>query len=354
MLRLERQEAPAWFKTILPLLAVAVTLVIAAGLVLLSGASLADTYFYFFVRPLTTRFSLIEVLVKSTPLLLTGASVAFAFYSGYWNIGAEGQLYAGAVAAAWLGVVMADAPSLLAVPIILVGSALAGALWALPPAWLKTHLAVDEVVTTLLLNSVMIFFVSALLNGPWRDPVTNWPQSPTIAEVAQFPRLIPKTRLHLGFLVAVAALVFFWWIVSQTSFGLKMRAVGRGKEAARFMGVQVNQVVFKVALISGGIAGLAGAGEVAGIHFHLIEAISPGYGYSGIVVATLGNLHPLGVGLAGVFIGLIATGAQTASRALNVPSYLGDVIQAVLLLTTLAMFVLRSYRIRLRRVVEST
>ncbi|MFN8495301.1 MAG: ABC transporter permease [Caldilineaceae bacterium] len=345
--RIERREAPAWFRGIIPLLAVGVTLILVAGLVWLSGANLLQTYYYFFIKPLTNRTSVIEVLVKSTPLLLTGAAVAFAFYTGYWNIGAEGQLYAGAMTAAWLGVVLKGLPAFILIPLLLVGSALVAALWALPPAWLKTRLNVDEVVTTLLLNSVMIFFVSALLNGPWRDPVTNWPQSPTIVQAAQLPRLLARTRLHLGFLIAVLALLFFWWVTAYTSFGLRMRAVGRGREAARFMGVQVDQVVFRVALLSGAIAGLAGASEVAGLHYHLIEAISPGYGYSGIVAATLGGLHPLGVALAALFIGLISTGAQTASRALSVPSFLGDVIQAVLLLVTLAMLLLRNYRIHL-------
>ncbi len=346
-LRVERREASAWVGVLIPLLAVLVTLILVAGLIWLSGAGLLETYYYFFIKPLTSRLSVIEVLVKSTPLLLTGAAVALAFYSGYWNIGAEGQLYAGAAAAAWLGVVLKGLPPVVVIPLIIVGSGLAAALWALPPAWLKTRLNVDEVVTTLLLNSVMIFFVSALLNGPWRDPVTNWPQSPTIEAAAHFPRLLARTRLHLGFLIAIVALIFFWWITTRTSFGLRMRAVGRGRAAARFMGVRVEHVILRVALISGALAGLAGASEVAGLHYHLIEALSPGYGYSGIVAATLGSLHPIGIALAALFIGLISTGSQTASRAIGVPSYLGDVIQAVLLLVTLALLLLRTYRIRL-------
>ncbi len=349
-LKFERRDTPApWLYVLIPFLAVGITLVLVAGLVWLAGAGLAETFYYFFIQPLTSRFSMIEVLVKSTPLLLTGTAVAFAFAASYWNIGAEGQLYAGAVAAAWVGIVLKGVPIWIGIPAVILGGALAGALWALPPAWLKTRWAVDEVVTTLLLNSVMLFFVSALLNGPWRDPVTHWPQSPTMAATTQFPRLLPRSRLHLGFLVALLALLCFWWIISRLSFGLQMRAVGRGREAARFLGVKVDQVTFKVALISGAIAGLAGAGEVAGIHYHLIEAISPGYGYSGIVVATLGNLHPIGVGLAALFIGLLTTGAQTASRALGVPSFLGDVIQAVLLLVMLAMLLLRVYRVRWHR-----
>ncbi|MCX6048978.1 MAG: ABC transporter permease [Chloroflexi bacterium] len=346
-LRVERREASAWISILIPLLAIGITLILVAGLVWLSGAGLWETYYYFFIKPLSSRASVIEVLVKATPLLFTGAAVAFAFYSGYWNIGAEGQLYAGAAAAAWLGVVLKGLPPVVIIPLIMLGSALAAALWALPPAWLKTRLNVDEVVTTLLLNSVMIFFVSSLLNGPWRDPVTNWPQSPTLEAASRLPRLLAGTRLHLGFLLAIVALIFFWWITARASFGLRMRAVGRGREAARFMGVHVNQVVFRVALISGAVAGLAGASEVAGLHYHLIEALSPGYGYSGIVAATLGSLHPIGVALAAIFIGLISTGSQTASRALGVPSFLGDVVQAVLLLVTLALLLLRTYRVRM-------
>lgn len=346
-LKLERREAISpWLYVVIPFLAIGVTLVFIAGLVWLSGVGLVETFYYFFLQPLTSRFSILEVLVKSTPLLLTGTAVALAFSASYWNIGAEGQLYAGAVAAAWCGIVLHDVSAFIGIPAVILCGALAGALWALVPAWLKTRWAVDEVVTTLLLNSIMLFIVSALLNGPWRDPITHWPQSPTIAAATQFPRLLPRSRLHLGFAVALGTLVCLWWGISRMSFGLKVRAVGRGREAARFVGIKVQRVTFAVALLSGAIAGLAGAGEVAGIHYHLIEAISPGYGYSGIVVATLGNLHPLGVGLAALFIGLITTGAQTASRALGVPVFLGEVIQAVLLLTMLAMLLLRIYRVR--------
>jgi ABC-type uncharacterized transport system permease subunit len=202
---------------------------------------------------------------------------------------------------------------------------------------MKVRLKIDEVVTTLLLNYVAIFFVSAILNGPWRDPVSQWPQSPEIAASAIFPRLIPRSRLHLGFILAILVVLGVWYVLSRTSFGLKMKAVGFNIEAARFSGINVERTMLVVALTSGGIAGLAGASEVAGIHFHLIDAISPGYGYTGI-----------GVSLAALFIGLIDTGAQTVSRALGVPAYLGDVLQATLLLVTLGMLLLQSYRITLR------
>lgn len=344
-LRIQRTEAPTWLQPAIPLIAVIVSFALTAVLVILAGANPLEAYRYFLIAPLSSRFGALEILVKSTPLLLTGASVTFAFRAGYWNIGAEGQLYAGAIAAAWLGTLLTGVPEVIAIPVMLLGGFLAGVLWALPPALLKVKLAVDEVVTTLLLNFVILFFVSFLLNGPWRDPVSGWPQSPEIAASTVFPKLVPRSRLHLGFLVALISLAVLWFIFSRMALGLKLRAVGLGREGARFAGIDVDGTIMTAALVSGGIAGLAGVGEVAGIHFHLIEAISPGYGYTGIIIAMLGGLHAFGVALAGIFIGLIETGAQTVSRALGVPAYLGDVVQATLLLVTLAMLVLQKYRI---------
>jgi simple sugar transport system permease protein len=277
---------------------------------------------------------------------LTGAAVTFAFAAGYWNIGVEGQLYAGATAATAIGIQMQNVSPWVALPLMILGGFLAGMLWALVPALMKIKLAIDEVVTTLLLNSVALFIVSALLNGPWRNPISQWPQSPEIAPAAIFPKLILRSRLHLGFLLALLIILILWFVLTRTAFGLRMRAVGLSPEAARFAGINVNRTLLISALVSGGIAGLAGVNEIAGIHYHLIDAISPGYGYTGILVATLGTLNAWGVALAALFIGLIDTGGQTVSRALGVPAYLGDVIQATLLLVTLGMLLLQSYRLR--------
>jgi ABC-type uncharacterized transport system permease subunit len=347
--KIERIPAPVWMRPLIPLAAIVLTFLLTATLVILVDASPVQAYYYFLIDPLSSRVSAIEVLVKATPLLLTGAAVTFAFAGGYWNIGAEGQLYAGATAATAIGLQMHEVSAWIALPLMIAGGFLAGMLWALIPALMKVKLAIDEVVTTLLLNSVALFVVSALLNGPWRDPISQWPQSPEIAPSAVFPRLIPRSRLHLGFILAVLIIFILWLVLVRTAFGLRMRAVGMGLEAARFAGVPVGRTMLISALVSGGIAGIAGVSEVAGIHFHLIDAISPGYGYTGIIVATLGTLNAWGVALAALFIGLIDTGAQTVSRALGVPAYLGDVIQATLLLVTLGMLLLQSYRISRRR-----
>lgn len=348
-LKIERNPAPVWFRPLIPVLAVVSTFIITSSLVMLVNANPLQAYYYFLIEPLSSRVSAIEVLVKSTPLLLTGASVTFAFVGGYWNIGAEGQLLAGATAATAVGLQMHGVPSVVAIPAMILSGFLAGMAWALVPALMKVKLAIDEVVTTLLLNSVALFGVSALLNGPWRNPISQWPQSPEIADSAIFPKLIPRSRLHLGFILAVIVIVVLWFVLTRTAFGLRMRAVGLGTQAARFAGIKVERTMLIAALVSGGIAGLAGVSEVAGIHYHLIDAISGGLGYTGIIIATLGTLNAWGVALAALFIGLIDTGAQSVSRALGVPAYLGDVIQAALLLVTLGFLLLQNYRISLAR-----
>src|SRR5690349_10638330 len=345
-LKLERGSAPLWLRSLIPILAIVLTFAIASVIIMFAGANPLDAINQLLIIPLTKNTARNDIIVMATPLLLTGAAVAFAFACGYYNIGAEGQLYAGAIAGAWLGPQLQGQPPVIAIAIMLIGGFIAGALWALPPALLKVRLGVDEVVTTLLLNSVMLFIVSALLNGPWRDPVTGWPQSPSIAESAQFPILIARSRIHFGFIVAIVVIIALWWIFQRTRFGLELRSAGMGKDAARFMGVRVNRVMLMAALISGGVAGLAGVSEIAGIHHHLVEAISPGFGYTGIIIATLGGLTASGVVLAGLFIALIERGALSANRELNVPVYLGDVIQAILLITTLALLLLNHYRFR--------
>lgn len=340
------EHVPFWNKALIPVIALLITFLLTTGLILWSKANPFETYYYFLIDPLSSRTSILEVLVKATPLMLTGAAVTFAFRSGYYNIGAEGQLLAGAIAAAGMGMVVGGLPSIVAVPVILICSFAAGVIWALVPALLKVKLAVDEVVTTLLLNSVMAYIVSALLNGPWRDPASGWPQSPEIAPSAMFARIVPRSRLNIGFLVGLAAIFVLWLVITRTSFGLKMKAVGLGKPAAHFAGINVGRTILISALVSGGIAGIAGAAEVCGIQYHLIGELSASYGYTGVTLATLASLNPVGVLIAALFFGLIDQGAQTVSRVLGVPVYLGEVTQATLLLVALGVFLLQRYALR--------
>lgn len=331
---------------VLVVFAVLLTFLITAGPIILAGANPIAAYAAYLVVPLTSQFTLLEVLVSATPILLTGAAVAIAFRAGYWNIGAEGQLLLGAIAAAGIGTMVGDLPPLLALPVMVVGGALAGAAWALVPALLRVRFGIDEVVTTLLLNPVALLLVNGLLHGPWRDPETGFPESARIAASAEFPALIERSRLHIGFLIAVAVIGVTWYVLVRTPTGLRLRAAGLSPHGARFAGINVSRTLLGAALVSGAIAGIAGVGEVAGIQNRLTSGISPGYGYTGIVVATLGTLTMPGVALAGLFLGDLTVGASSAARSLGIPSQLGAVVQGVLLLTTIALLTRRRYRTR--------
>lgn len=347
--RIERVPAPLWMRIATPFIAVLIAFLLTSILLIMAGANPLEAFYYLLIEPLTTRNDALEVLVTATPLLLTGLAVLIAFASGYFNIGAEGQFYAGAVVAAGLGVALKGWPPILAISLILLAGFAAGALWALGPALLKVYLAVDEVVTTLLLNSVMVLGVSGLLTGPWKDPA-GWARTPLISDALRLPRLAPPSRLRIGILIGIALLFALWFVLNRMAFGLKLRAIGLGPKAARFMGINVKRTVLVTALISGGIAGLAGVVEILGLQGRLqSQTLELGYGYTGIVVAMLGGLNAFGVGLAAAFIALIQNGSLSLSQTLGVPQYLGDVIQATILLTMLATLLLNNYRItRLR------
>jgi simple sugar transport system permease protein len=331
---------------LLPFIAIFITFLITSLILLLSKVDPLQAFYYILIDPLSSRSSLIEILVKTTPLFLTGIAVTVAFASGFFNIGAEGQMMAGAAAGAGLGMVIHNVSPALGIPAMILGGFIAGAAWILIPALLKVKLSVDEVVTTLLMNSVVGYVISYLLNGPWKSPESGWPQSPEINASTVFFKLIPRTRLHFGFIIALLVIFLVWFLLKKTRLGFNMRASGLAKDAAYFSGINVNKTMLISAIISGGIAGIAGAVEVGGIHYHLIEALSGGLGYSGIIVATLSSLNPIAVIPSALFIGLIDTGSQTLSRAMGVPVHLGDIVQALLLLVILGTFLFQNYRIR--------
>lgn len=318
-----------------------ITLAALSGLFVVAGADPLAAWYTYLVRPLASSFTALEVLVSATPILLTGTAVAIAFRAGFWNIGAEGQLLTGAIAAAGVGMAATELPPFLAVPLVVVAGAIAGALWMLAPALMRVRLGVDEVVTTLLLNPVALLLVEALVHGPWRDPETGSPESAPIAASAELPRLVARSRLDLGFVLAVVIIIGAGWIMARTPVGLRLRAVGLAPHAARFAGIDVERTLLRVALVSGAVAGVAGAVLVAGIQHRLTGGVSDGFGYTGIVVAMLGGLSMLGVLAAGLLLGDINVGADAASRSLDIPSQMGAVVQAVLLLTVVAVLAVR-------------
>ena len=336
-----------------PFAAVAFTLLVTSLLVAWAGAPVVRAYALLLDGGFGSLFAWSETLTRATPLILTGLAATVAFKARLFNIGAEGQLYAGALAAVAVGGLHGgsgfDVPPWLLFPLMMAAAALAGALLLLGPALLKSRLGVDEVVTTLLLNFIVLLFVSMMLDGAMKDPTAmGWPQSVTLQEALQLDKLIPRTRLHTGLLWALMLALLLWLLFKHTTTGFEIRAVGANARAAAFAGMPVGWVTVKVALLSGALAGLAGAIEVAGRTGYVTLDMSPGYGYSGIVIAMLAALNPLGVVAAAVFVAGILVGADSMSRAVNVPTYIADVIVSVSLLAMLVATMLAQYRVIFR------
>jgi ABC-type uncharacterized transport system permease subunit len=344
-LRLERRtETPALLLLAAPAGALLFTLAVTSLRVAWAGAPVGRAYALLLEGGFGSRFALTETLTRATPLILTGLAAAVAFRARLYNIGAEGQLYAGALAA--VAVSTLELPPLLAFPLMLLAAAGAGALLLLGPALAKQR-GVDEVVTTLLLNFIVLLFVSAMLDGAMKDPgAMGWPQSVALPDELQLGKLLERSRVHTGLIGALLAAAACWALLRFTTAGFRIRAAGANPRAAAFAGIAVGRTSVLVALLSGALAGLAGAVEVAGRTAYLTLDMSPGYGYSGIVVAMLAMLNPLGVVAAAVFVAGMLVGADSMSRAVGVPTYIADVIVAVSLIAMLVATMLTQYRIR--------
>lgn len=347
-MRLEpRDQAPLSLSFGAPLLAILAALAICAVPLAVAGAPVLEAYGLMLQGALGGRLAITETLARAAPLILTGLAAAVAFRAKLWNIGGEGQLYLGAVAAVVVGSTAWASSPYIMIPAVMLAGFAAGALLLLVPTLLKTKLGVDEVVTTLLLNFVVLLFVSLLVEGPLQDPMSmGWPQSEPIVEEATLPRLIARTRVHLGLVVALVSAALVWLLIARTRWGFEARAVGANPAAARFAGMSTGAVLVRVALLSGGLAGLAGVGEVAGARGYLTTDLSPGYGYSGIVVAMLAQLNPLGVVAAAFFIAVVFVGADSMGRALGISSYIAHLIVATSLLTILLATLWLRYRVR--------
>ena len=346
-MRLEPIANPSLVRTLMPpALAIAATVVIASLLAMLAGANPFSVLGLIIKGAFGSKFALLETLNRATPLIFTGLAVAVAFRARLWNIGAEAQLYAGALVVAVMGAGLLDWPSALLLPFMAIAAMLAGALVLLVPALLKVRLGVDEVVTTLLINFIFLLFVSMLLEGPLKDPMgMGWPKSARMIDEARLPRIAEGLRLHWGFGLALIAAGITWVIGARTTLGYEMRAVGLNREAAEFAGIPVGRVLIKTALLSGGLAALAGYSEVAGLKGNLTLDLSPGFGYTGIIVAMLALLNPLGVVAAALFVAGIFVGADSMSRAASVPTYLADIMLATALLLMVVAILLTRFRV---------
>jgi simple sugar transport system permease protein len=310
-------------------LAVAVALGLSAVIVAGAGANPLTAFAALADGAFGSAQGLSETAVKTCPLLVTGLAVAIAFRTGIWNIGAEGQLLAGAIAMAWLGTLHWPLPAWIALPLALSVASLAGAAWAAIAGVLKVRRNVNEVVSTIMLNFIALGIVSYLVHGPLMEAAGQYPQSDAVGESMRLSRLVTSFRVHSGTLIALAAALISYVLWFRMILGYETQAVGRNPAAARLAGIRVNRTLLLALAISGGLAGLAGAIEVSAVTYRLYERFSPGYGFTAIAVALLGRLHPIGIVGGALFFGALEAGSNALQRVAGVSSVLVDVIQAI-------------------------
>ncbi|MBV8743653.1 MAG: ABC transporter permease [Xanthobacteraceae bacterium] len=346
--RAERSTAAAIAS---PLIAVGLTLLVMSILFAFLGKDPLNALAVYFLQPLTDSYSLQEMVVKATPLVMIAIGLALCYLANVWNIGAEGQFVIGAVAGSYLAVkTQGTDVGAWVLPAMLVLGAIGGALYALIPAICRVRFGASEILVSLMLVYVADLVLDYLVRGPWRDPHGyNFPTTADFDPVATVPSIIEGSRLHIGALVALVVVAAAWTVLGRTIKGFEIRVVGAAPKAARFAGFDADRLVLFTFAVSGALAGLAGIIEVAGPVGHLQPGISPGYGFTAIIVAFLGRLNPIGILIAGLFLALTFIGGEQAQISLKVPLDLTKVFQGILLFFVLACDSLILYRMRLIR-----
>ncbi|AET69595.1 ABC-type uncharacterized transport system, permease component [Desulfosporosinus orientis DSM 765] len=312
------------------------TLFISILLVLLVGSSVNLAFSSFFSGIFGSAYSVSEVMVKATPLILTGLGVAVGSRCGFINIGAEGQLYMGAIAVTGISFSLHGQPAIVLIPAVVLGGFLLGGVWSLIPGFLKARFGISEVITTLMFNYIALCIVGILVRTSLKDPASSLPMSAYLPEGATLPILLSATRLHAGLLIALICVFVIWLLVWKTPTGYEMRSVGLNPRACQCAGISVYKNIILSSLISGGLAGIAGVCEVSGLHHKLLEGISPGYGYIAIIVALLGKDHPLGVVISALGIAALQVGSLGMQRMAGVPTSISSIIMGVVVLLILA------------------
>ncbi|WP_213774300.1 ABC transporter permease [Bradyrhizobium sp. dw_78] len=345
----KRAERSHTIALVSPLVAIGLTIVTMSILFAIIGKNPVAALDAYFIAPLTDSYSLQEIAVKATPLVLIAIGLSLCYLANAWNIGAEGQFLIGAVAGSWIAVKTqgTDAGYWVLPAMLLLGAA-AGALYGLIPAICKVRFGASEILTSLMLVYVADLFLDYLVRGPWRDPAGfNFPTTADFDPVATVPVLIEGSRLHLGAVIALVVVAAASVLLGRTIKGFEIRVVGAAPRAARFGGFNSNHLILLTFAISGGLAGLAGIIEVAGPVGHLQPGISPGYGFTAIIVAFLGRLNPIGILIAGLFLALTFIGGEQAQITMKIPLDVTKVFQGLLLFYVLACDSLILYRFRL-------
>jgi general nucleoside transport system permease protein len=343
--KLEKRDPSGWLLAASILLAVIAALLVSAILIISSGADAFGALGALYRGAFGTWDAFLETLVQATPIMFTGLAMVIAFRGKVWNIGGEGQFFAGALATAWISMNYFTLPAPLLIVLIIMVSALAGAIWAFVPGIMKARFGISEIVVTVMMNYIMMGLVSYLLSGPWQAAGDFFLQTPRLMPSTFLPTFL-NSRLHLGFLIAILLVILLYFLLWKTPLGYEIRAVGENPVAAKYKGINNTTIVLVVMLISGAIAGLAGGTELAGLHHRLRLDISIGYGYTGILIALLGRLNPVGVIPAAIFFGALINGSTSMQINYNVPVPLVYTIQGIVLIFLLLFDALFRYRIR--------
>ncbi len=345
-----RREPSRAMQIATPLIALGLTII--AGFVMFTalGKDPVRALGLIFVAPLGSWRGISELTVKATPLILIASGLAIGFRAGVWNIGAEGQFIAGALAGGAVALAVHPSEGAWLLPLMCVAGMLGGMAWGAIPALLRTRFNANEILVSLMLVYVADALLKLMVHGPLRDPQSfGFPESKLFQATAILPRLWQGGRAHIGFLVAIAVAVIAYVLLRRHSFGFAVRVLGEAPRAARFAGFSETRMVWASFLISGGLAGLAGLFEAAGPVGQLVPALPAGYGFSAIIVAFLGRLHPLGIIAAGLLMALTYIGGETAQTVMSLPSATTSVFQGLLLFFLLATDVLVGYRVAWRR-----
>jgi simple sugar transport system permease protein len=339
---------------LVPILSFVLALIFGGLILLAFGINPLEAYKVMVEGSLGSGYALTETLVKAIPLMLTGLGVSIAFRMLFWNIGAEGQLAWGGIAAAFVALFLSDyLPGFTLIPLMMILAILAGALWALIPAVLKAWIGVNEILTTLMMNYIAILMVEYLYHGPWRDPEGfGFPGSALFPEAAWLPRL--TGRVHIGLIFAILAAALIWFILNRTRWGYEIRVIGENPKAARYSGMSIARNIVLVMLLSGGLAGLAGMAEVSGITHRLYHGLTVGTGYTAIIVAWLAALNPWGILLVAFLMAALIVGGDQIQIALGLPAAVAGVLQGAILFFVLGGSIFVNYRVRILRPEKET
>lgn len=340
------------------ILAVMAVMLLGAIILWAIGADVVKTYLVILTEPLKNKIGVTEVLLRMIPLTIIALGITVAYRSGIINIGAEGQMAIGILATTAIALVFPNLPRSVLIPFAMLAGAVGGAAWGFIPGFLKAKLEVSELLSTVMLNYIAAQLYTFFLRGPMLDPAeitmgSGTPQSMRLTRNLDLTRLIPGTRLHTGIFIALGLAVIMYILLWKTSFGFKMRAAGASERAARYSGINVPKYLIISMMISGAFAGIAGSIEIAGVHRRAIEGVTSGYGFSGIVVALFGGLHPAGILPAAFFFGLLLYGADMTQRLVGVPANMVQVLQGIIILVIVATKMVLSNPYLMQRVEET-